>query len=64
MDVFGIKAKADECRLLASDARGERREKLLALADEFDSIHEGLVRLVSQQTSVGSDEPVMQIPKH
>lgn len=56
MDAFDLRAKANECRLLAVDAQGDRRDKLLALADEYDSIRVALDALKSEQPIPLRDE--------
>ena len=42
MDLFGAKAKAMECRLLAVNSCGLSRDKYLALADDYDAIDDAM----------------------
>jgi hypothetical protein len=60
MDIFGARSKAEECRQIAEANDGERRAKLLDLAQEYDDIADKLVRLQAQQFSISPRNPVVK----
>lgn len=64
VDLFETKARASECRLRAANSSGSHRQKLLALADEYDVITEALLALEAEQLCLCREEFLSEIPQN
>lgn len=62
MDLFLLKAKATECRLLAANSHGSVRRKCLALADDYDAIYDAIHQAVLHHQAQDIRVPVRRLP--